>query len=188
MKLAIALGQTSAVIPAAALFGPAVEADEGMGTFDNPPVKQLQEKYNFTPTLQGLDHLRLSCVRLNDGGSGTFVSPRGLAAADESPRGAWPAAKEPKRYVDGKDKLDLSTPFNFVTTNHIIGGNSGSPVVNRNGDVVGLIFDGNIQSLVGDFVYDSYQNRAVAVHTAAMTEALKKLYDAQKPVDERMGH
>ena len=94
----------------------------------------------------------------------------------------------PKRYVDGKDKLDLSTPFNFVTTNDIIGGNSGSPVVNRNGDVVGLIFDGNIQSLVGDFVYDSYQNRAVAVHTAAMTEALKKLYGAQKLVDELMGH
>ena len=94
----------------------------------------------------------------------------------------------PKRYVDGKDKLDLATPFNFVTTNDIIGGNSGSPVVDRQGDIVGLIFDGNIQSLVGDFVYDSYQNRAVAVHTAAMTEALKKLYGAQKLVDELMGH
>ena len=94
----------------------------------------------------------------------------------------------PKRYVDGKDKLDLATPFNFVTTTDIIGGNSGSPVVDRQGDIVGLIFDGNIQSLVGDFVYDSYQNRAVAVHTAAMTEALKKLYGAQKLVDELLGH
>ena len=94
----------------------------------------------------------------------------------------------PKRYVDGKDKLDLATPFNFVTTNDIIGGNSGSPVVDRQGNIVGLIFDGNIQSLVGDFVYDSYQNRAVAVHTAAMTEALKKLYGAQKLVDELLGH
>ena len=93
----------------------------------------------------------------------------------------------PKRYLDGKDKLDLSTPFNFVTTNDIIGGNSGSPVVNRNGDIVGLIFDGNIESLVGDFVYDSYQNRAVAVHTGGMTEALKKLYGAQKLVDELLG-
>jgi hypothetical protein len=90
----------------------------------------------------------------------------------------------PRRYVDGKDKLDLSTPFNFVTTNDIIGGNSGSPVVNRNGEIVGLIFDGNIESLVGDFVYDSYQNRAVAVHTGGMTEAMKKLYGAQKLVDE----
>jgi hypothetical protein len=93
----------------------------------------------------------------------------------------------PKRYVDGRDKLDLSTPFNFVTTNDIIGGNSGSPVVNRNGDIVGLIFDGNIESLVGDFVYDSYQNRAVAVHTGAMTEGLTKLYGAKALVDEMMG-
>ena len=93
----------------------------------------------------------------------------------------------PKRYIDGKEKLDLTTPFNFVTTNDIIGGNSGSPVVNRNGDIVGLIFDGNIESLVGDFVYDSYQNRSVAVHTGAMTEGLKKLYGAQALVDEFMG-
>ncbi len=85
----------------------------------------------------------------------------------------------PKRYVDGKDKLDLSTPFNFVTTNDIIGGNSGSPVVNKNGDIVGLVFDGNIESLVGDFVYDSYQNRTVAVHTGGMTECMRKLYGAQ---------
>src|SRR6266852_1197345 len=53
-------------------------ADEGMWTFDNPPIKQLKEKYNFTPTQQWLDHLRLSCVRLNDGGSGSFVSAHGL--------------------------------------------------------------------------------------------------------------
>jgi hypothetical protein len=93
----------------------------------------------------------------------------------------------PKRYIDGRDKLDLSTPFDFVTTNDIIGGNSGSPVVNRNGDIVGLIFDGNIESLVGDFVYDSHQNRAVAVHTGAMTEALKKLYGTQKLLNELLG-
>jgi hypothetical protein len=90
----------------------------------------------------------------------------------------------PKRYADGREKLDLATPFDFVTTNDIIGGNSGSPVVNKNGEVVGLIFDGNIESLVGDFVYDETANRAVAVHTAVMTEAMKKLYGAQKLVDE----
>jgi hypothetical protein len=90
----------------------------------------------------------------------------------------------PARYKEGRAKLDLSTPMNFITTNDIIGGNSGSPVINRDGEIVGLIFDGNIESLVGDFVYDIEQNRAVAVHTAAMTEALSKLYGAQKLVDE----
>jgi S1-C subfamily serine protease len=93
----------------------------------------------------------------------------------------------PQRYIDGRTKLDLTTPINFVTTNDIIGGNSGSPVVNRDGDIVGLIFDGNIESLVGDFVYDGTANRAVAVHTAGMTEAMSNLYGAQKLVDELMG-
>ncbi len=93
----------------------------------------------------------------------------------------------PKRYVEGKDKLDLATPMNFVTTNDIIGGNSGSPVVNRNGEIVGLVFDGNIESFVGDFLYDITANRTVAVHTAAMTEALTKLYGAQRLVAELLG-
>src|SRR5215471_10620154 len=60
-------------------FEPPLRADEGMWTFDNPPLEQLRAKYNFTPTQAWLDHLRLSSVRFNDGGSGSFVSPRGLA-------------------------------------------------------------------------------------------------------------
>jgi len=94
----------------------------------------------------------------------------------------------PSRYVEGRDKLDLSTPLDFVTTNDIIGGNSGSPVINAKGEIVGLIFDGNIESLVGDFVYEGETNRAVAVHTGGMTEALRKLYGAQKLVDELLGN
>ena len=93
----------------------------------------------------------------------------------------------PSRYKENRDKLDLATPLDFVTTNDIIGGNSGSPVINRNAEVVGLIFDGNIESLVGDFVYDGTANRAVAVHTAGMTEALRKLYGTGRLVHELMG-
>jgi hypothetical protein len=87
----------------------------------------------------------------------------------------------------GRDKLDLATPLDFVSTGDIIGGNSGSPVVNRAGELVGLIFDGNIESLAGDFEYDGTRNRAVAVHSAGMIEGLRKLYGANALADELEG-
>lgn len=92
-----------------------------------------------------------------------------------------------KKIADARDNINLATPLDFVTTNDIIGGNSGSPVINRNAEIVGLIFDGNIESLVGDYVYDETANRAVAVHTAAMTEALEKIYHTPALVRELLG-
>jgi hypothetical protein len=101
--------------------------------------------------------------------------------------GMKPPFDLPERFAKGKDRLDLSTPLNFVSTCDIIGGNSGSPVIDRDGNLVGLIFDGNIESLVGRYVYNIESNRAVAVHTAAMIEALKKLYDAGPLASELTG-
>ena len=90
----------------------------------------------------------------------------------------------PASWLQARDKLDLQTPMNFVTTNDIIGGNSGSPMVNRAGEIVGLVFDGNLQSLGGDYGFDPAVNRAVAVHVSALVEALGKVYGAEWLVAE----
>jgi hypothetical protein len=93
----------------------------------------------------------------------------------------------PARWIERKNQLSLGTRFNFVCDADVIGGNSGSPVVNQAGQFVGIIFDGNIHSLVLDYVYDDKQVRAVSVDSAAIVEALRKIYDAGPLVDELLG-
>jgi Peptidase S46 len=93
----------------------------------------------------------------------------------------------PAIWKERKGMLNLSTPLNFVNTADIIGGNSGSPVVNREGELVGIIFDGNLQSLVLDYIYTDQEARAVAVHSAGILEALRKIYSADRLVGELTG-
>jgi hypothetical protein len=90
----------------------------------------------------------------------------------------------PERWLDAKARLDLDTPFDICTDNDIIGGNSGSPVVNKAGEIVGLVFDGNLPSLGGEYGFDDSDNRTVAVHGAALIEALEKIYGAKRIVEE----
>jgi V8-like Glu-specific endopeptidase len=90
----------------------------------------------------------------------------------------------PQTWLDAKNALNMNQRFNFVTTNDIIGGNSGSPMINRNGEIVGLVFDGNIESLGGEYWFDETLNRTVAVHSGAIVEALRKVYKADRLVNE----
>ena len=90
----------------------------------------------------------------------------------------------PKRWIEGKDKIDAKTPFNFVSTADTIGGNSGSPVLNRSGELVGVNFDRNRHGLVRNFVYTEVQARHVAVHSKAVLEALRNLYAAEGLANE----
>ncbi len=93
----------------------------------------------------------------------------------------------PRSWMDAKDNVSLTTQLNFVCTADIIGGNSGSPVVNRDGHLVGLIFDGNIQSLTSDYVYTDTQARAVSVSGVGILEALRAIYGA-KELASQIGH
>ncbi len=90
----------------------------------------------------------------------------------------------PDRWLKAGPELDMSTPLNFVSTNDIIGGNSGSPVINSNLELVGIAFDGNIESLPGDYIYDETANRCVSVHSAGILEAIQDVYKADRLAGE----
>jgi len=98
-----------------------------------------------------------------------------------------PAFALSKKWLDGKENLDLETPYNFVCTADVVGGNSGSPVINANGQVVGLVFDGNIHTLVWNTAYTDRVARTVAVDSRAIIESLRKIYGADKLADEIQG-
>ncbi len=121
---------------------------------------------------------------------GTLVAPRttfhGLYDRWAAWGGKYPWSL-PDRWVERESRLELTTPLNFVTTNDVVGGNSGSPVINRSGEFVGLVFDGNIQSLAGDYYYDATLNRTIAVDARGIVEALRRVYDAESLVQELLG-
>jgi hypothetical protein len=116
-----------------------------------------------------------------------FTTIEGAFAHEEAhrtPEGPQQDFALPQSWHDARSRLDLATPFNFVCTADIIGGNSGSPVVNREGELVGLIFDGNIQSLSASYVYSDEQSRAVSVDVRAILEALEEVYQAKELLEE----
>ncbi|MCL2005121.1 MAG: S46 family peptidase [Planctomycetaceae bacterium] len=88
------------------------------------------------------------------------------------------------RWIDARERLDMTVPFNFVTTHDTVGGNSGSPVINTRGEVVGTLFDGNIYALSNNFVYSDERSRSVSAHVAVVIETLRKIDEAQRLLDE----
>jgi hypothetical protein len=119
-----------------------------------------------------------------DGKAVPYETNIGGAYLHAAEHNGQPPYNLPESWLKAKSRLDLKTPLNFVSTADIIGGNSGSPTVNQKGEVVGIIFDGNIQSLPWNFGYRDTQGRAVSVDSRGIQEALRKIYGATALADE----
>ena len=116
-----------------------------------------------------------------------YFTTMGGAYQHAADHGSKPPYQLPESWMTSKSKLNLTTPLNFVSTPDIIGGNSGSPTVNKAGEVVGIIFDGNLQSLPWNFVYSDKVGRAISVDSRGIQEALRKIYGATALADELKG-
>jgi prepilin-type processing-associated H-X9-DG protein len=116
-----------------------------------------------------------------------FCTTLGSACERAERQGQRPPFVLPRRWLNNKDKLDLKTPFNFVSTADTIGGNSGSPVLDRAGELVGINFDRNRHGLVRNYVYTDGHARHIAVHSLAVLQVLENLYEAQPLVYELLG-
>jgi hypothetical protein len=141
-------------------------------------IAQLRFKLfgmNSYPDATGTLRISFGQVKGHKEGAKEIPAMTLLQGAFERATGYEPFALPP-RWIEAKGTMDLKIPFNMVTTNDIIGGNSGSPVINKNAEIVGLIFDGNIHSLGGDYYFEPNQNRAVSVVNAGMVELLRKVY------------
>jgi len=154
-------------------------------------VHQLFEKSGFNQPPDATFTLRLSYGPVKgyeeNGKRISYYTTMGGAFQHADEHGNKPPYQLPESWLNAKSKLNLYTPMNFVSTADIIGGNSGSPTVNRKGEVVGIIFDGNIQSLVLRFYYEDKVSRAVSVDSRGILEALRKIYNAEPLANELVG-
>jgi hypothetical protein len=116
--------------------------------------------------------------------NGKVINPMTvIGGAFERQTGRDPFAL-PESWIKAKDQLDPNKPMNFITTTDVVGGNSGSPIINKEAEIVGIVFDGNIHSLGGSYWFDESKNRTVSVHGETIMEALRKVYRATRVVDE----
>jgi len=113
-----------------------------------------------------------------------FATDMGGAYARAAEHNNEPPYQLPESWMSARTKIDRTTPYDFVSTADIIGGNSGSPTVNKKGEVVGIIFDGNVESLPWNFAFSDVQGRAVSVDARGIQEALRKIYGAAALADE----